>query len=161
MLDRVREMITRIQRVTDENQVQPINALILLQLGLEHFHPLIAGLFWVMGMEAIFDSANRNDFKNKLCGCLGEDTLAFPHWSTPGPTYTVGEIAAGLYMLRNKLAHGRDLREAKTDKSTPVDLIKQVQPPGFPEPTANAELLSEAACYLLCQVLQKVLLGAC
>jgi hypothetical protein len=47
-------------------------------------------------------------------------------------------------MLRNKLAHGRDLREALQDKSTPVDLTKQVQPDGFTEPTANA-LLSDAS----------------
>ncbi len=157
MLSRVPEMIERIQRVTDENKVEPRNALILLQLGLEHFHPLIAGLFWVMGMEAIFDSRSRNDFKKKLRRCLGEDTLAFPKWSTPGPAYTVGEISTDLYMLRNKLAHGRDLREALHDKLTPVDLTKQVQPAGFPEPTANAAVLSEAACFLLCQVLQKVL----
>jgi hypothetical protein len=157
MLSRIPEMIERIQRVTDDKKVEPINALILLQLGLEHFHPLIAGLFWVMGMEAIFNSRTRDDFKRKLCNCLGESTLAFPPWSTPGPTYTVGEIATDLYMLRSKVAHGRDLREALHDKSTPVDLTKQVQPDGFPEPTANANVLSEAACFLLCQVLQKVL----
>ncbi len=157
MLGRVPEMIARIQRVTDGAKVEPKNALTLLQLGLEHFHPLIAGLFWVMGMEAIFNSTNRNDFKTKLCDCLGADTLAFPQWSTPGPAYTVGEIALDLYMLRNKLAHGRDLREARLDKTTPVDLTKQVQPLGFAEPTANAAVLSEAACFLLCQVLQKTL----
>ena len=157
MLSRVPEMIERVQRVTDGQKVDRKNALILLQLGLEYFHPLIAGLFWVMGMEAIFNSGDRKDFKRKLRLCLGEHTLAFPKWSTPGPAFTVGEIATDLYMLRNKLVHGKDLREASHDRSTPVNLTKQMQPDGFSQPTATAAVLSEAACYLLCQVLQKEL----
>lgn len=159
MLARVPDMIQRIQKANGGTAVEPKNALILLQLGLEHFHPYIAGLLWVMGLEAIFDSDNRNDFKQKLCDCLGPKTLAFPDWNPriKGPTYTVEEIAIPLYMLRNKVAHGADLRQATADKSTPVDLLAHVQLTEHSEPTQYAHLLSQAACFLLCQVLQKVL----
>jgi hypothetical protein len=159
MLARVPAMIERIQRVADGDNAERKNALILLQLGLEHFHPYIAGLLWVMGLEAIFDSANRNEFKRKLCDCLGATTLAFPDWNedVKAPPYTVEEIAIPLYMLRNKLAHGADLRKASTDKTTPVDLTAKVKLTDFTEPTGYALLLSEAACHLLCQVLQRVL----
>ncbi len=58
-------------------------------------------------------------------------------------------------MLRNKLAHGADLRKANIDKSTPVDLVKKVELIPELESRAHAYLLSEAAVYLLCQVLQK------
>ena len=97
-------MIDRIQPVMDGRNVEQKNALTLLQLGLEHFHPYIAGLLWVTGLEAIFDSGGRAEFKKKLCDCLGPQTPAFPNWhSKPdAPPYTVEEIAIPLFVLRNK-----------------------------------------------------------
>ena len=156
---KVPDMIRRVRQVMEGSSAEKKNAIIFLQLALEHMHPLIAGLLCVMGMEAIFDSENRNDFKNKLCNCLGPRTLAFPDWNspTPAPTYTVDEVAIPVYMLRNKLAHGVDLRKAALDKTTPVDLTKMVTLVNFSGPRAHANLLSEAACYLLCQVLQNVI----
>lgn len=54
--------------------------------------------------------------RRKLCDCLGAQTLVFPNWhSKPdAPTYTVEEIAIPLFVLRNELAHGADLRTAKS-----------------------------------------------
>jgi hypothetical protein len=111
----------------------------------------------VMGMEARFDSSDRNDFKKKLCACLGASTRVFPDWNAPTfpqPNYTVEEIAIPLYVLRSKLAHGVDLRKAALER-TPVDLLKKVELISELEPRAHALFLSEAAYYLLCQVLQK------
>ncbi|MFZ1008878.1 MAG: hypothetical protein WAN65_18710 [Candidatus Sulfotelmatobacter sp.] len=159
-LSQVPDLIPKICQVMRGTNAEERNSIILLQLGLEQPHPLIAGLLCIMGMEARFDSVNRNDFEKKLCGCLGEATLVFPDWNSPDfpqPKYTVGELAIPIYMLRNKLAHGADLRKASMDKSTPVDLTKKVDLIPELEPRANAFLLSEAAIYLLCQVLQKCL----
>jgi hypothetical protein len=159
MLARVPAMIDRIQPVMDGRSVEQKNALTLLQLGLEHFHPYIAGLLWVTGLEAIFDSGGKEAFKRNLCDCLGPQRLVFPNWhSKPdAPTYTVEEIAIPLLVLRNKLAHGADLRTAATDKNHPVDFTKRVSLTQDSETVNYALLLSEAACYLLCEVLQKVL----
>lgn len=157
MLARVPELIDRTQRVMDGDNAERKNALSLLQHGLEHFHPLIAGLFWVMGIEAILGSADRKDFERKLCRCLGADTFVFPKWTDLASAYTVKAIAVHLYVLRNMLVHGIDLRKAENDRSTPVNLMKQVQPDGFSEPTVYAVLLSEAALSILCQVLKKEL----
>ena len=110
-----------------------------------------------MGMEAVFDSDGRFDFEKRLCDCLGPSTAAFPDWNSPtfpAPKYTVKELALPLYMLRNKLAHGVDLRKASLDKRTPVDLVKKMELIPELEPRAHALLLSEAAGYLLCRVLQ-------
>jgi hypothetical protein len=86
MLAEVPAMIDRIQPVMGGRNVEMKNALTLLQLGLEHFHPYIAGLLWVTGLEAIFDSGGRMEFKKKLCDCLGPQTPAFPNWhSKPDP----------------------------------------------------------------------------
>jgi len=153
-------MIAKVQTVMKSTNAERKNSIILLQLALEHMHPLIAGLLSVMGMEAMFDSSNRTDFRDKLCDCLGASTLAFPDWNSPTmpqPKYTVEELAIPLYMLRNKLAHGADLHKASVDKTTPVDLVKKVDLIPELEPRAHAYLLSEVACYLHCQVLERVL----
>jgi len=60
-------------------------------------------------------------------------------------------------MLRNKLAHGADLRSAVADKKFPTDFGTTVDVTQYGETINYALLLSEAACYLLCQVLQAVL----
>ena len=113
----------------------------------------------MIGMEAIFDSGDRHDFKKKLCECIGRTTSAFPDWLSPiypPPKETVEEIAIPLYTLRSKLAHGADLRKAMLDPRFPVDLVKEVSLISEMGTRSNAEHLAEAACYLLCQVLQKV-----
>jgi hypothetical protein len=160
MLGQVPAMIARtLPAMQNKEDVSLRNALTFLQLGLEHFHTYVSGLLWVTGMEAIFDSGGREEFKKKLCDCLGPTTLAFPNWhaKADAPTYTVEEIAIPLFMLRNKIAHGADLRSAMNDKKHPVDLTKHVKFTSWSEEVRYSELLSEAACYLLCQVLQKVL----
>jgi len=160
LLARVPDMIQKISRVMEGNNAEHKNSIILLQLALEQTHPLIAGMLCVMGMEARFDSSDRNQFKKRLCDCLGSSTLAFPDWNSPyspRPKYTVEELAIPLYTLRSKLAHGVDLRKASLDKTAPIDLVKKVELIPQLEPRAHALLLSEAAYYLLCQVLQECL----
>jgi hypothetical protein len=76
------------------------------------------------------------------------------HKSIPG-WKTVDEIAVPLYTLRSKLAHGVDLRKAASDSNCPVNLIEEHALPNSSERVPYALLLSEAASYLLCQVLQK------
>ena len=159
MLAQVPAMIDRIHPVMEGKSVEQKNALTLLQLGLEHFHPYVAGLLWATGLEAIFDSGGKEAFKKKLCGCLGPQTHVFPNWhSEPdAPQYTVEEVAIPLFVLRNKLAHGADLRSAATDKKYPVDLTQKVSLTPDCDVVNYALLLSDAACHLLCQVLRKTL----
>lgn len=158
LISRAPAPIQKIERIMGGTAAEPKNAIHLLQLGLEHSHPLIGGLLCVMGLEALFDSKDRWDFRKKLCACLGSSTLAFPDWNSPRfppPSFTVDQVALDLYTLRSKIAHGVDLRKAAKDKNAPVDLVKRVSL--FPQsrPRPYAALLSEAAVYLLCQVLQK------
>ncbi|HXJ92047.1 MAG TPA: hypothetical protein VMT20_04105 [Terriglobia bacterium] len=111
-----------------------------------------------MGLEAVFNSADRWDFRNKLCNCLGESTLAFPDWNSPDfspPTLTVGEIAAELYTLRSKVAHGVDLRKAAEDPKLPVDLLKKINLEHLVSERAYCVVLSEVAIYLLGEVIKK------
>lgn len=154
-------LIPRVQAALKGTSVPQKNAITTLQLGMETYayHHYIAGLLWVMGMEAIFDSQNRNDFRDKLCNLLGADTPAFPCWAevTKPRSETVEDIAVDLYMLRNKLAHGVDLRSAASDRTTPVDLLKIVRLHEHSQDRYYSMLLAEAACYLLCRVIQKTI----
>jgi hypothetical protein len=152
-------LIPRVQAAIGGTNIEHKNAITTLQLGLETYHEYIAGLLWVMGMEAIFDSRNRNDFKDKLCDLLGPDTVVFPDWSdsTKPPQWTVKDIALDLYTLRSKLAHGVDLRKAAMDRSNPVDFLKIIQLHEYSEPKYYSMALCEAACYLLCQVIRKMI----
>jgi hypothetical protein len=70
---RVPSMIATVRKTMKGTNVEHKNSIILMQLALEHMHPLVGGLLHVMGMEAIFDSSNRNDFREKICDCLGVD----------------------------------------------------------------------------------------
>jgi hypothetical protein len=155
LLKRVPDTIDRVQKIMKGPNAERRNAFILLQLGLEHFHPLVAGLLWVMGLDAIFDSGGREEFKKDLCDCLGENSLVFPDWHAQQRDWTVGAIAMDMYVLRNKLAHGVDLRKAAVDRNYPVNLTEKRALPDLSDKVPYALLLSEAACYLLCQVLQK------
>ena len=161
-ISQVPAIIGRIMRVMSGRAAEPKNAINLLQLGLEHFHPLLKGLLCVMGLEAVLDGEGRNDFRKRLCECLGESTQVFPDWNSPSyqpPAYAVGQIAVDLYMLRNMIAHGINLREAAHDKKTPVDLLKKVQVMQDSPSGAYCLLLSEAAIYLLCAVIRKAVLA--
>ncbi|MGH9764567.1 MAG: hypothetical protein ACREAC_27340, partial [Blastocatellia bacterium] len=157
-----------VQDTLNGRDIAKKNATHLLQLALEHPHPLIACLLAVIGMEAVLKSNSRRDFAEKLCALLGASTLAFPDWNSPQfsqPMYTVENLALHLHTLRSKIAHGRDLREAAHDAKAPVDLgeLKEYIPVDSrsydfqPQTVQYATLLGEAAIYLLGQALQKVL----
>ena len=154
-LKAVPRMISGVQAIMGGPSAEKKNAIHLLQLGLEHFHPLISGLLWVMGLDAIFDSGGAAKFKKDLCAYLGCQTPVYPPWNAAQPTWTVGDIAGELYVMRNKLVHGVDLRKATTDRKFPVDLVAKQSLLSSSDTAPMALLLSEAACYLLCQVLQK------
>ena len=157
LLEMVGPTIEGVRAIMEGPSVERKNAFHLLQLGLEHFHPLISGLLWVTGLEAIFNSGGKEKFSKKLRLCLGGNTRVFPDWHAYRRDWTVKEIAVHLFILRNKLVHGADLRKAELEPKFPVDLIERLALPGLSEPVPRALLLSEAACYLLCQILKQEL----
>lgn len=157
LLVRVPTLIKSIETVMKGESAEQKNAVFFLQMGLEHNNPMIAGLLWAMGIDAILGGEGRAEFAKRLCTSLGPKTAAFPDWNEAiaPPPYLVEDVALDLYVLRNKLGHGVDLRKAAKDKSTPVDLMKRVKLTELSDPTSYSMVLSQAACYLLCQLLEK------
>ena len=68
------------------------------------------------------------------------------------------QIAVELYTLRSKIAHGVGLRKAAQDSKAPVDLLKKIHLTHASGDTAYCVVLSEAAIYLLCEVIRKIVL---
>jgi hypothetical protein len=165
LIAHLRELMPKVLDRMEKGSAEEKNAVFLLQLSLEHFHPLIRALFSVMGLDAVLGmkpGEGRNDFKRRLCERLGKSTPVFPDWNSPSiarPKYTVADVALDLYTLRGKIAHGVDLRKAAQDKNAPVDLTRRVEIIEQLERRPYASLLSEAAVYILCLVLQKELEG--
>lgn len=162
LITELNALIPKVLSKMSNGSAEEKNSINLLQFSLEHLHPLIKGLFAVIGLEAVFDSKDRWDFKKKLCDCLGDATLAFPDWNSQNclpPSFTVGQIAAELYTLRSKIAHGGDLRKAAQDPKLPADLLKKVSLRHELAETAYSVVLSEAAIYLLCEVIKKKVLA--
>ena len=158
LIAQLRDFLPKVTARMKGSSVEEKNSINLLQLSLEHFHPLIKCLLSVVGLDALLDSKDRNDFKKKLCGRLGELTQVFPDWNSPSvspPKYSVADVAVHLYTLRSKIAHGVDLRKALHDKNAPADLAKWVEPIEEMGTMSYAELLSEAAIYILCALLQE------
>lgn len=160
LITQLQDFLPKVMARMKDGSVEERNSINLLQLSLEHFHPLIKCLLSVVGLDALLDSKDRNDFKMKLCGRLGEVAQVFPDWNSPStspPKYSVADIAVHLYTLRSKIAHGVDLRKALHDKNAPVDLAKWIEPIEDMGMMSYAELLSEAAIYILCALLQEEL----
>lgn len=167
LIDRARLMIPRVQSAMSGREIGKRNAVHLLQLSLEHPHPLVACLLAVTGIEAVLSVNGKKDFERELCNVLGAETRVFPDWNSPDfaqPTCTVKDLALDLHTLRSKIAHGRDLREAADDKKFPTDLLeyKEYMPlPASYDPSVTtvqyAKMLGEVSIYLLGQVLEKTL----
>jgi hypothetical protein len=151
-----RSLVEPVLRTAAGSDIPKKNALSFLQLSLEHPHHYVACLLAVAGMEAIFDSRNRQDFEAKLCGRLGGDSHVFPDWNSPAfeqLPYKLQDIAVHLYTLWSKIAHGVDLTKAADDKNFPVDLLELKEYVPESDPVRYAALLCESSIYLLCRVL--------
>lgn len=161
LIAQLRDLMPKVLIRMKNGSAEQKNSVHLLQFSLEHLHPLVRGLFAVMGLDAVFNSGGRSQFKADLCDCLGESTLVFPDWNSPRfspPTLTVGEIALDLYTLRSKIAHGVDLRKAAQDPKV-SDLLKRVPLTHTLDDSAYCVVLSEAATYLLCEVIKNKVLA--
>jgi hypothetical protein len=74
--DTVPALVEKINQVMSGSNAEIKNAIFLLQMGLEHNNPLIAGLLFTMGLDAILGGHGRHQFKKRLCECLRPKTLA-------------------------------------------------------------------------------------
>jgi hypothetical protein len=91
-----------------------------LEMGLQTAvnHGKAGALLWMIGLDALLAAQGATLFAARLCRLLGRDTRIFPKdYAGLWPAYTVGELAADIYQIRNQIAHGDRIREEYLRKS--------------------------------------------
>src|SRR5208282_5567477 len=66
LITQLDELMPKVLSLMRNGSAEQKNSVNLLQFSLEHLHPLIKGLFAVMGLEAVFDSKDRWEFKKSF-----------------------------------------------------------------------------------------------
>ena len=130
-----------------------------LEIGLQTAvnHGKAGALLWMIGLDALLAAQGEALFAARLCRLLGKDTRIFPRdYAGLRPAYTVGELAADIYQIRNQIAHGDRIRAGYLRKS-------EFDPPEHHylgnEEWSYQSLLCEAALFALCAALRKVIVG--
>jgi hypothetical protein len=98
----------------ESRAVRAMNPFQFLEIGLQTaFNHVRAGaLLWTMGLDALLAAEQQDRFACRLIRLLGKDTLVFPADRLGRrPIYTVGEVAASIYDLRDLIAHGKEILE--------------------------------------------------
>jgi hypothetical protein len=143
----------------ESGAVRTMNPFQFLEIGLQTaFNHVRAGaLLWTMGLDALLAAERQDRFASRLIRLLGKDTLVFPaDWVGRRPTYTIGEVAANIYDLRNLIAHGKEVLE-KYRK--PIQF--QFEPPDLAylavEKWTYETLLFESSLFTFIVALRKVI----
>jgi hypothetical protein len=94
--------------------VPVVNPFQFLEIGLQtaYNHVRAGALLWTMGLDALLVAEKQRRFASRLNRLLGPQTQVFPEdWVGRRPVYTVAEVAASIYDLRNLIAHGKEILE--------------------------------------------------
>ncbi|MEK7407715.1 MAG: hypothetical protein AAB225_21770 [Acidobacteriota bacterium] len=145
--------------VYESGVVRAINPFHFLEIGLQtaYNHVVAGALLWMMGLDGLLAAEKQVWFASRLKRLLGEATPVFPpDWIGRRPVYTVADVAANMYDLRNLIAHGKEVLE-KYRK--PIDF--QFEPPELAylavEKWNYATLLFESSLFTLIAALRTVI----
>ena len=147
-----------INRAFSEKIIRIVNPVMLLEHSMQADNLYISTLLSVMALDMLFMAGQIKPFVARLNGFLGFSTHVLPVDSIYKcqPTPTVGEVVSDVYDFRNVIAHGQ--RIPKTPYRQPYDLrctdgqkITDDQ-----QPYHYAELMQEAARFLLTSSLLKI-----
>ena len=146
-------------RAFESEAVRTINPFQLLEIGLQTaFNHWRAGaLLWTVGLDAVLAAQKRERFSRRLIRLLAKDTHVFPKDQFGRrPTHTVGEVAAGMYSLRNLIAHGTEVLK---EYRQPFDFQFEPRELSYLREEWTFEtLLSESSLFTLIAALRKVIL---
>jgi hypothetical protein len=113
-------LIDGVQSALDLPSAESKNPFQYLEIGLQtavnHFKA--GALLWMIGVDSLLGAQRESFFESRLCRLLGEQTRVFPDDSVGRrPAYTVRDVAADIYKMRNQIAHGDRVREEYLKKS--------------------------------------------
>lgn len=139
--------------------VPQTNPLQFLEIGLQTaaHHPRVGALLWILGLDALLAAERQQLFAKRLIRLLGAETPTFPvNFMGRRPMYTVGDVAADIYDLRNLIAHGKEILQKYRDQ---IEI--QLEPESLAylhvEKWSYGTLLAESALFTLLAALRKVI----
>lgn len=143
----------------ESRSVPVMNPFQFLEIGLQTAfnHIRTGALLWTMGLDGLVAAEKRHRFAARLKRLLGENTPVFPEdWAGRRPLYTVAEVAANMYDLRNLIAHGKEIlekyRQPINFKFEPAELAHLAV-----KKWTYETLLSESALFTLIAALRKII----
>ena len=127
-----------------------------MQTAFNHWRA--GALLWTLGLDGLLAAEKRDVFVSRLDALLGKDTLVFPtDVFGRQPSYTVGQLGAGVYDLRNLLAHGKEVLE-KYRRPIEFDFEPTELPPFGGGKWTDEALIHEGSLFLTAAVLRKVII---
>jgi hypothetical protein len=139
--------------------VPVINPFQFFEIGLQTAfnHRRAGAVLWMMGLDALLFAEKQVRFSRRLKKLLGKDTPVFPEdWAGRRPKYTVGEVAAGMFDLRNLIAHGKEILEKYRQP-----IMFEFEPPELAylnvEKWTYGTLLLESSLFTFIAALRKVI----
>jgi len=131
----------------------------MMEQGLAAPDQHIRILLCATGLDSLAKASGQAMFKERLCSLLGGDTLIFPpDCEGRQPRYSVEEVAAHLYQLRNEMAHGLPFQAIFHRKTGFLDRSGEPVGPEFAKHRYD-KVLEECAVFLFCRALREVLLS--
>ena len=136
-----------------------MNPLYFLELGLQADNAGVRSFLWTTGIDSLLVANTEAKFKRRISNLLGANSYVFPaDGSGRQPIYKVEKLASRMYKLRSLIAHGVEIDESfrrrvgfQTGGSFPLT--------GKFLNYLEADILNEAALFLLCAVLRRIVVS--
>ena len=145
----------------ESKSVPVMNPFQFFEIGLQTaFNHVRAGaLLWTAGLDGLLAAEKQRWFAPRLIRLLGKATRVFPEdWVGRRPRYTVENVAASVFDLRNLIAHGKEILEKYR---APIEF--EFEPPELAhlavEKWTYETLLYESALFTLIAALRKIITG--
>ncbi len=153
----VTRAVEGVQKSFSTSSARLTNPFYFLELGLQSDNPGVRSFLWTTGIDALLVANSEDKFKRRISNLLGPSSYVFPaDVSGRQPIYTVEQLAPRMYKLRSLIAHGVEI-----DSSFRRKVAFQVTGGLFPLTGEflnylEADVLNEAALFLLCAILRRL-----
>lgn len=157
----LRSLVEGAIAAVDSGSVPLVNPFRFLEIGFQTAvnHRRAGAVLWMMGLDGLLAAENEGIFSRRLQKLLGADERVFPEdWIGRRPTYTVRELASGMYEFRSLIAHGREILQKYRDpikfEYEPNEAVQLTM-----ENWSRGTLMIESTVFCLIAALRKVITG--
>ena len=153
----VTRTVEGVQKAFSTTSVRLKNPFYFLELGLQADNPGVRSFLWTTGIDALLAANSESKFVRRISNLLGARSYVFPADGIGRqPIYTVEQLAPRIYKLRSLVAHGVEI-DSSFRRKVAFQAIGGLFPlTGEFLNYLEADVLNEAALFLLCAALRRV-----